>query len=356
MNGDKGKQLLKNYLVQTDEVFARMFMAWVEEAGRVGRLPADLLPIFGELATKGKKIRGALVELGYRLAGQEPDKKILQVGLALELFHAAVLIQDDIMDEDEKRRGVTALHRQYADYGMQMGINNPKLFGESMAVCVSDWGFYASWRLLLTSGFPAAELVEAGNIYAEYVMRLAHGQALDVANSGLKEKSEEDVLNVLKYKTAEYTGVMPLLVGTVLGGMKDKAKVEALKKYGLAFGWAFQIQDDILGLYGAEELGKPIGSDLREGKNTLLMMHLAKNGTESQKDFQRKVMGNKRITEEDVEKMREILKESGTYQYVVDLGWNYVKKGTEIVPEITDDSELQKVMVSLITYMMERTL
>ena len=129
-----------------------------------------------------------------------------------------------------------------------------------------------------------------------------------------------------------------------------------MENYSRCFGWAFQIQDDVLGLYAKEEeLGKPIGSDLREGKNTLLMINLRKLGTQNQKDFQNKMLGNQNITTEDVEKMKLILKESGTLQHVLDLGWEYVNEGKKYISDITADEEVAQTLESLIVYMMERT-
>jgi len=98
-----------------------------------------------------------------------------------------------------------------------------------------------------------------------------------------------------------------------------------------------------------------VGSYLREGKNTLFMLHLDKTGTHEQIEFKDKVLGNPDITNEDVERMRQILKDCGSYQHVIDLGWNYVEEGKKYIPEITTDPKLVQTLESLLVYMMERT-
>jgi len=140
-----------------------------------------------------------------------------------------------------------------------------------------------------------------------------------------------------------------------LAGEKNEKRLKAFEEYGLALGWSFQIQDDILGLYGEEKkLGKPIGSDLKEGKMTLLMLHLLKHGNARQKAFQKKILGKRKISKEEVEKMRQIVKESGSYDYVVKMSRKYVQQGKRQVPLMTKDKKLQAIFEALLDYIIER--
>ncbi len=274
----------------------------------------------------------------------------------IELFHAGVLVHDDFMDRDELRRGLPTIHEQFKKIGESINVRSDSLhYGNSMEVNVGDAAHYLSWEKLLKSNFPPDRLVTTGKIYADYIVRVVHGQVLDITTTSIKSITEKDILKVLRHKAAEYTGVLPLLAGAALAGEKDEPKLQAMKDYGVAFGWAFQIQDDILNIYGNEDdSGKPVGSDIREGKNTLLMLHLSQHGNREQRAFQRKVLGNKNITKADVLKMRQILKEAGSYDYVVNLGWKYVEEGKKQIPLITGDKKLQAILESLIIYMMER--
>lgn len=357
VTGEIGKKYLKEYIADTEKLFNDFAKAKINEAGEIGEFPKDITQIFFDTAAHGKRIRGALVTLGYKVAGGIDLESILDTSLFVELLHAGLLVHDDIQDQADKRRGLTSVHKQIEQIGKNLGtVSDPKFFGQSMAILPGDLTFYYSWEKLLNGNFPQKNIIKAGKIYADYTIRVAHGQILDILGVETKRIAEKDILNVLRYKSAEYTGVLPLLAGAALGGLKDKQKTEALKAYGLAFGWAFQIQDDTLDLYATEEkLGKPIGGDLKEGKNTLFILHLSKHGTKKQKEFMKQVLGNRDITKADIEKMRKILKDCGSYDYVIDLGWRYVEEGKKHISKITDDRELQDIFESLIVYMMERT-
>jgi geranylgeranyl diphosphate synthase type I len=355
-SGDLGKSFLKSYIEKTDSRIVSYFERKIAEAMTVGDIPAKLLSSYVETVRRGKRIRGALVTLGYHLAGGKDEEAIIDASIAIELFHAGVLVHDDIMDRDNLRRGLPTMHKQFEKLGNSIGLEeDAEHYGISQAINLADAAYYMSWQTLLESGFSNDNIVTAGKIYADYVLRVVHGQVLDVTNLAIRQTTEEKILNVLKYKTAEYTGVMPLLFGAALAGQTDKAVTDAIVKYGLAFGWAFQIQDDILGVYGQEEeFGKPIGNDIREGKNTLLTLYVQQHGTDDHKKFLEYCMGNQDISLEDVKKVREIMKECGSYQHVYDLGWKYVEEGKAEVDTLTSDEEIRKILTSLIVYMMER--
>ena len=335
---------LENYRKKTHHLFESFFKTKIKEAKKVGNLPADLLKRFAKTATSGKKIRGALMVLGYEISNGDNLNAIYDASLFIELMHTGLLIHDDIMDNDDLRRGLPTLHKQY----------NPEHLGRSMAINAGDVAFYLSWEKLMNSNFSTDKLVLAGKIYSEYLTRVIYGQILDISN--LEIKSEDDILKVLRYKTAEYTGVFPLLVGAILGGMEDKKKLDLLKEYGLSLGWAFQIQDDILGLYGSEEkIGKPVGSDLREGKRTFFVYYMLKHGNNKQKEDLLSILGNKDISKQEIKETQGLFKEIGAYDYVVNLGWSYINKGKKTIPAITSNKKIQNLLASFLNYMMERT-
>jgi geranylgeranyl diphosphate synthase type I len=358
MKGNLAKKYLENYFKRTDFTFEKYFQKKIEESKEIGCLPVDLMARFGRIARRGKKIRGALVVLGYELAGGSRRKAIYDTSLFIELAHAGLLVHDDIQDQDVIRRGLPTIHKQYEKIGVRQGIGRKsKRFGESIAINIGTSAYFLSLEKLLLGDFPHNRLVEVGRIFADYIIRVAHGQALDASNIFLKNIGERELLNILRYKSAEYTGVLPLIIGATLAGLEDRKILSALKRYGLCLGWAFQIQDDILGTFGNEEkLGKTVGLDIKEGKVTLLVLHLAKHGNKNQKSMLRNVLGNKNITRKEVFEIQEILKEAGSYDYVINLGWEYVKKGEKQIPKITKDKKLQEILKSFLAFMMERTL
>lgn len=356
MDGEVGKNFLTDYLKKTGPIFERYLVQKISEVKEIGELPSALLSSLSKITRKGKKIRGSLVVLGYKAAGGTDEKAILDASLSIELIHAGLLVHDDIQDRDDIRRGLPTIHKEFSDLGQKARLGKESAhYGLAMGINAGISAYFLGYDKLLESNFPEERLTKAARITADYILRVSHGQALDVANVLINNINQEELLNILKYKTAEYTGVLPLLIGASLAGKSDRLYLKALKEYGLSLGWAFQIQDDILGAFGNEEtLGKPVGSDFREGKVTLLMLHLAKHGTPEQKRTQQQILGNKKISKEEISLMQQTLRDCGSLEYVKNLGWDYVKKGEKLIPSITKEAELQNIFRSLLYFMMER--
>lgn len=359
MDGTLGKNYLKSYILQVRPML-KDFIESERTAAKndsFGAIPDKLLEAYEEMVAEGKGIRGALINLVYKACGGIENEKILKASTFIELFHSAILIHDDYMDRDPTRRGLISVHKRFSKIGKDMHVCIPDdHYGNSLAVCIGDSGLFYSWKVLLASGFSPEYIIKAGEIFAYYIGRLGLGQALDMTTTSAQDLDEQEALKVLLVKSAEYTSILPMKIGAALAGEIDKAKLDAIENYARCFGWAFQIQDDILGLYAEEdELGKPLGSDLREGKNTLLMIDLRKNGTHEQLDFQKNILGSAHIKASDVTKMKDVLKECGSYDRVLKLGWNYVTEGSKYIPLITSDLATQQLLESLIFYMMERT-
>lgn len=358
MDGTLGKSFLKDYINKTHEYLSQTVLNEVVLAKELGEVPELSVKYFHDMVLEGKGIRGALVVLGYMLGGGVDLDRIYKASTFIEVFHSGILVQDDFMDCDDMRRGLPTIHKVFEKIGADLKVKtNPAHYGNSIAaVSVGDIAIYLSWRMLLESGFSNDLIIKCGKLYSKYVIRLVHGQTLDITYTGLDNASEEAILNVLWTKSGEYTSLLPLMVGYTLAGGNNQQVLEAIYAYAKCFGWAFQIQDDYLGLYGNEkELGKPIGSDIREGKNTLFVLQLRKNGTPEQLEFLKKVLGNKTVTAEDVEKMRGILKDCGAIEAVLKRGWDYVAEGKNYIPQLTKDTKTQEILESLISYMMERT-
>ncbi len=357
MKQKTGPSYLKEYQEKIRPLFDEYFRSEISKAKEAGRLPQELLTSLYRLALRGKNIRGFLVTLGYRAAGGRVGKNILDASLFIEIIHTGFLIHDDIQDRDDMRRGLRTIHKTYESKGRQIGLvaGEAKHYGMSLALNIGASSYFLGMEKLLNSNFPHDRIIRASQLATEYLVRVTHGQVLDIANFSKSNPNKKELLNILRYKSAEYTGVLPLLVGAVLAGKGDKKYLDNLQKYGLAFGWAFQVQDDLLGAFGDEKkLGKSVGIDFKEGKFTMLMYHLFKNGTKEQKAFQAKALGNQNLKPRDVRKMQDILRKSGSYDYVVNLGWDYVKQGESIIPKITQDKKLQETFRQLIRYTMER--
>ena|SRR3989344_961103 len=342
------KKYLNDYSQKIQPLLRTYLINKIKEAKKIGDIPVKLLESFSQMVVRGKNVRGALVVLGYQLAGGKDMASIYDASTFIEILHSGALIHDDVMDKDDIRRGLPTIHKQFENYG--------KGNGKSFAICAGDIAFYLAWDKLLNSNFSNDKLIKAGKIFVKYALNVVYGQALDLINNVGNNFNQQAILNVFRFKTAEYTGVLPLLIGAILGGIEDEKKLGILMEFGLDLGWAFQIRDDILGLYGNEEkIGKPVGSDLREGKKTLFIYYILKNGNDMQKKFVLSVLGNKNISGNEISKVQKLFKEIGAYNYVMQLGWDYVKKGKETIPLITANKKLQILLASLIKYIMERT-
>ncbi|MFF0470138.1 polyprenyl synthetase family protein [Micromonospora zamorensis] len=226
----------------------------------------------------GKRIRSTFAYWGWRgaVGGTEALPPVLPALAALELLHTFALVHDDVMDASTTRRGRPTAHVAVADQHIAAGHRgDPGRFGEAVAVLIGDLCMVWADRLLAQATVPSARLFEVRRCYDQMRVETVAGQYLDVLGENDPASwSVDRALRVARYKTASYTVQRPLLFGACLAGVPvDDALVSAYTRYGLAVGEAFQLRDDLLGVYGdPADTGKPAGDDLRTGKPTTLLM------------------------------------------------------------------------------------
>ena len=274
------------------------------------------LEYFKNLNSNGKLVRGTLVNLGYNLL-KDGDYSY-DLALAYEVFQTSILIHDDIIDNDSKRRGVETIHyindNKYKKYS-----DESKHLGDSIAICIGNYGLYKANEMISKSYENDQMLGKVLNCFNDTVLKTAKGELLDVILPfeskyvGVDNQLlEETIMNIYDLKTANYTIIGPMSVGLILAGA-DEAYLKDIKLFGEKVGLAFQIQDDLLGIY-SEQTGKVVGSDIREFKQTILYAHAMST---NYKDELLKVYG-KNVDEDVLEKTRNLFKESGSYDYAVD--------------------------------------
>ena len=220
----------------------------------------------------GKRLRPAFAYWGYRGAcGLDTDQVVAAVS-ALELVQASALIHDDLIDRSATRRGEPAVHRRFrAQHSAAGWRGGAEAFGDSAAILLGDLTLVWSDELLHTSGVEPADLARARPVFDEMRTEVTVGQYLDVLAQATGDTSMERAGKVARYKSAKYTVERPLLFGAALAGAPGPL-VEAYSGFGLPLGEAFQLRDDVLGVFGdPSETGKPAGDDLREGKRTYLV-------------------------------------------------------------------------------------
>lgn len=252
--------------------------------GRFARIAGDCV------LAGGKRLRPTFAYWGWRgvVGPQDSPGPILPALAALELLHTFALVHDDVMDASATRRGRPTAHRTFAAQHTAAGQTGDAVrFGEAGAVLVGDLCLVWADRMLAHSGLPASTLLEARRCYDQMRVETVAGQYLDIlGETDARNWSVERALTVARYKTASYTVQRPLLFGAALAGLgRDVPLTAAYSRYGLAVGEAFQLCDDLLGVYGdPATTGKPAGDDLRNGKPTVLLMLARELADPAQRD------------------------------------------------------------------------
>ena len=265
-----------------------------------------------DLVTGGKRLRPAFCYWGYRGAGGADTDAVVRAATALELFQACALIHDDVMDGSDTRRGLPAAHRRFASLHRAEGWRgDPEAFGTGAAILLGDLCLSWSDQLLGDSGLPADALARAKPVFDEMRTELMGGQYLDLLEQARGGGSVERALRVVRFKSAKYTIERPLHLGGALAGAPQEV-VAAYSGYGVPLGEAFQLRDDVLGVFGdPAETGKPAGDDLREGKRTVLVALALDRATPAQESLVRRHLGDPHLGPEGIAALRGVLTETG---------------------------------------------
>lgn len=230
-------------------------------------LVAPIVALRDLISAGGKRLRPAFCHWAHVGAGGAPDDAVARdAGAALELLHTFALVHDDIMDGSDRRRGLPAIHRQFMTvHDDAAWRGEARRFGEGAAILVGDFAFvYAD---MLVGDVPAP----ARRVFDELRVELCVGQYLDLVGTAGGDGDPVQAARILRYKSGKYTVERPLHLGAALAGRLDEL-APALSAFGLPLGEAFQLRDDLLGVFGdAEVTGKPVGDDLRAGKLTPLV-------------------------------------------------------------------------------------
>src|SRR3954465_6643907 len=257
------------------------------------------------LLTGGKRMRPAFCYWGFRGAGGEGGGAAVSAAACLELLQAGALIHDDVMDGSDTRRGQPAMHRRFAAmHRREAWQGDADAFGVSAAVLLGDLCLIWADELLNTCGLPTEALLRAQPVYDEMRVELMAGQYLDLFEQVMGAGTVESALRVARFKSAKYTIERPLHLGAVLAGAGGDV-LSGYSDYGLPLGEAFQLRDDVLGVFGdPTETGKPAGDDLREGKRTALIAMALAAGSTAQADVVRRHLGDPQLNAEGVAELR----------------------------------------------------
>jgi geranylgeranyl diphosphate synthase type I len=311
--------------------------------------------IFSYVRHRGKGLRPSLLMLSAGAVGGSEEQAI-PAAAAVEIFHIWTLVHDDIIDRDDMRRGHPTVHAQYADQGgKQYGLNAHEAahYGTAVAILSGDlqqsWSFALLCDLIERGVDPAIVLKLIQRMATTLTPRLLEGELLDVqfALSPPGDLTQDQILNMLAGKTAallEYAAWAGATIG--LGGQEDTEDyANNIGRFARLSGLAFQLQDDVLGLTADEaKLGKPVGSDLREGKRTLILHYALEGASDVERETLMSILGNREATERETAAVLDIIQKSGAIQKVEALADSLIKQslnGLEILPESSEKQLLR---------------
>lgn len=310
-----------------------------------------LLDVARSYASGGKRLRPAYCFWSHVAAGGDEAAlpSVLEVAASLDLLHASALVHDDLIDAADTRRGNPAAHRQYeAIHAERSGRGSAVEFGASAAVLLGDMLLMWSAEMFDRSDAPRLEAARAE--LGRMRMEVTAGQFLDIsAAHGVAD--DVDALHVaetvLEYKSASYSIRRPALIGARLAGASDDA-YDALARFGSHVGRAFQLRDDVLGVWGDEEVtGKPTGGDLREGKSTVLILTALDRADDAQRRRLSGVLGDKDATDDDVAAAARIIEDTGARGSVEALITEHLDLGLDTIENAPLTTDGRRALVRL---------
>ena len=289
----------------------------------------------------GKRHRPLIALAGCLVVGGDMNKAISSAA-AIEHFHTAALIHDDIADEAELRRGEPCLH---LSEGLGLALN------------MGDLGLsLVNGTVINDSALDDAVKVRVVTELIEMTRRTIEGQAMDIgwARDARYDITPEDYLIMATHKTAHYSGAVPLAVGAIVGGGTE-AQIEGLRNFGLDTGLAFQIQDDLLNLIGEEEsTKKDFRSDITEGKRTLIVVHALHHGTEQQRARLVEILSNKEKDPDVLAEAVDIMQETGSIEYARNYAQNLTSISKNRLLGVVDPSPARDLLISMADWFVNR--
>ena len=297
------------------------------------------------LSSSGKRVRGYLIKLGAMLFGKDDDSYV-DLAAAIEIFQTAILIHDDIIDEAEKRRGMETINSKY-----------PGHIGISKAICIGDLGFFISYRIINNANISNELKEEIVKVYSKTLHNTVNGEIVDVELplkdlNYHKEMDEKIIYDIYVNKTAWYTIIGPVLIGAASANasLEDKEK---LIKMGTYLGIAFQIKDDLLGIYSnVNDMGKTL-NDIKEGKQTIIYKYAIDNANADELKIIKKYYGNPLVTKKESNIITKLFEKLGARKNAEELVKEYTDKGIDIINAM--NVENKDLFISFANYLLNRT-
>lgn len=339
---------LKNYSKKSELFLKKFFSKEKINAKKIDATSLKNLEDFEEYSYGGKNLRGALTMLGYQMVGGNNLETILPISCAIQLFHNFLLVHDDIIDKDTVRRNKPTIHTigslQYGEH-----------FGISRAISIGDLGALLAFKLMINSRIDSSLLLKALLSLDNFLINTIYGELMDIEFDVKEKIIWDDIYKIRLYKTAYYTIVMPLTVGAILGKTSQKSLLN-IRKFGELLGIVFQLADDVLGIYGDfKKTGKSNDSDIKEGKKTLLYAKAFELSAEKDKQYLLKYYGLPGVNSQQIEKVRNIIKSSGSLGYSLNTIKRLASKSKKVIPRLTTINNYQQLLNQLVDFVVQRS-
>ena len=358
MSGNRDvKLMLHEFKVYLENTLSEYLVDKTREAYEISREAGEMLDFITDITMRGgKRVRAALLYYSYIAHGGTDLVAAMKASMAMELAQTFLLIHDDIIDNDSLRRGGITIHKLYEKIAKERYEQkaDPAHYGQSVGILAGDSACGFSNEIIgeleLEPKYISRALLELNRMYKlEY-----YGQLMDVNSELKKDITKDEVLKIHSLKTAPYTFDGPLKIGAILAGAPEEVIVR-LNSYTVPMGVAFQIQDDILGTFGDEEkLGKPVTSDLREGKRTLLILDALERGSDEQREIILRNLGNRQVGLPELEETRTVIRETGALEKSVNIADKYVKSAKEAMDQMSLKKEGKYFLMEIADYMVKR--
>jgi geranylgeranyl diphosphate synthase type I len=326
-----------------------------DELSSVNIWGEDLMRRFSSFTGHGKMIRGGLVILSYLMYKSDSPGWIIKTASAVELLHSSLLIHDDIMDRDHVRRGEKTLFAQYQELGENEKYHDPVHFGESFGICAGDIGFFLAFEILSEVDINPEARGKIFSLWSKELTLVGLAQMQDVYFSiSNLEPEEDEILDLYRFKTARYTFSLPLMTGAILADQDTKTLLH-LEKLGECIGIIFQIKDDELGLFGdEEEIGKPIGTDIEEGKKTIYSHYLLKIVRGEDRKSVQNILHQKINTKSSLETLRNITKKAYVHDMIRKKILSLSDDAKQLIHGLNVEVKYRKILLDILEYNINR--
>lgn len=314
----------------------------------------DIIQKLSAFVTNGKMLRGLIVCLTSQMYGGEISKETLSLASAIEINHSSLLMHDDILDNDRLRRGKKTIFAQYEEEALQHKIKDPYFYGVSSAIIVGDIGIFLAVRLF--DNVSDDRIKNVLSLFYKEMIRVGLAEQYEFG-VGLKDKeiTEDEIMDIYRYKTARYTFSLPMKLGALVAGASPD-QIELLDNIGEELGIIFQIIDDEIGLLGNEqEIGKPVGSDIRENKKTLIRKLLFQEASADEKNFLESTFGNHDLTIHQVAKVQEIIKSHELDKKILEIASSRAEGLMGQIDKLLISDEYKDLLKEFVQYNLHRT-